>query len=362
LHRSARAARLLLLVALALLAGCATRTAYRGGHRPSVAAGGRYYPPPGPPDDPWGPYIREAAGRFAIPERWIREVMRQESGGQAQAVSSAGAMGLMQVIPDTYAGLRQRYGLGDDPFNPHDNILAGAAYIKEMYDRYGSPGFLAAYNAGPDRLNSYLSGSQSLPNETVNYLASVAPRLGREPPMSGPLAEYALEPGAAPNFVPAAVAAAPVANCDPDAAYDPGQPCQPAPASAPVTAAYMPPPAPEPARGRSALYVAAAPAPARSPFAMQSAAAAELPPRPAAGWSIQVGAFASPGLARAVADAARDAVPDLLGQARVALPTTAPFGGTVLYRARLTQLSAIVAVNACDRLTRRQLACVVVPP
>jgi soluble lytic murein transglycosylase-like protein len=79
-----------------------------------------------------------------VPEQWIREVMRQESDGQEQVVSSAGAMGLMQIMPDTFDELRQRYTLGGDPFEPHDNIMAGAAYIREMYDRYGAPGFLAA--------------------------------------------------------------------------------------------------------------------------------------------------------------------------------------------------------------------------
>jgi hypothetical protein len=380
-HRRAPAAAAWLVAALALLAGCATQTAYRGHHGGHFAAPGRYYPPPGPPGDPWGPYVREAAARFAIPERWIREVMRQESGGQADAVSSAGAMGLMQVIPDTYEDMREQFGLGDDPFDPHNNILAGAAYIKEMYDRYGSPGFLAAYNAGPNRLDLYLSGSQSLPNETVNYLASVAPRLGNAPPMSGPLAAYAMAAGQAPAGRQAAPPGG-AAACDPDMAYDPSRPCQPAPAAAaaPVVVAYAAPHVSaaacdpdsaydpqspcRPAASRSALYLAEAPPPPpRSVFAMQSAAAAELPPRPAAGaWAIQVGAFVNPGLARAVADSARDAAPDLLRAAPVALPTTAPLGGAVLYRARLTALSADTAVSACARLTQLQVPCLVVPP
>src|SRR5215475_8590141 len=82
-----------------------------------------YYPPPGPPEDPWGPYIREAAARYQVPEQWVRAVMQQESDGQEQAVSPVGAMGLMQVMPATYEGLRERYGLGDDPFDPHNNVL-----------------------------------------------------------------------------------------------------------------------------------------------------------------------------------------------------------------------------------------------
>ena len=131
-------------------------------HGRAYAGPTRYYPPPGTPEDPWGPYIREASGRYGVPELWIREVMRQESDGQEQAVSSAGAMGLMQIMPDTYDDLRQRYTLGSDPFEPHDNIMAGAAYIREMYDRYGAPGFLAAYNAGPCNTSGQLPRWQRL--------------------------------------------------------------------------------------------------------------------------------------------------------------------------------------------------------
>ncbi|MBN8896588.1 MAG: lytic transglycosylase domain-containing protein, partial [Rhodospirillales bacterium] len=161
------------------------------------ARAARSYPVPGTPDDPWGPYVREAASRYQVPERWIREVMRQESGGRqfdgrgGLVTSSAGAMGLMQVMPATYDMLRRRYRLGDDPFEPHDNIMAGTAYIREMYDRFGSPGFLAAYNAGPDRLDAYLAGDTSLPDETIGYLSSIAPRLGNPESMTGPLAVYA---------------------------------------------------------------------------------------------------------------------------------------------------------------------------
>jgi hypothetical protein len=161
----------------------------------------RAYPAPGTPDDPWGPYIAEAASRFVVPPLWIRAVMQQESGGRLMAsdgtltTSDVGAMGLMQVMPNTYDMLRRRYALGGDPYEPHDNILAGAAYIREMYDRFGAPAFLAAYNAGPDRVDAFLAGSDILPDETVNYLAKVAPRLRGSVAMTGPLAGY----GAAGN-------------------------------------------------------------------------------------------------------------------------------------------------------------------
>ncbi len=140
------------------------------------------YDPPGPAGDPWGPYIRDASRRFDVPERWIREVMRQESGGRVSATSRVGAMGLMQVMPGTYAELTRRYGLGGDPYHPWDNIMAGTAYIREMYELYGSPAFLAAYNAGPRRLEDYLWGSRGLPDETRNYVARIGPRIAGASP------------------------------------------------------------------------------------------------------------------------------------------------------------------------------------
>ncbi|MDB5370853.1 MAG: hypothetical protein JWP20_2411, partial [Roseomonas sp.] len=135
------------------------------------------YDPPGSSSDPWGPYIKEASRRFDVPERWIREVMRQESGGRVGARSPVGAMGLMQVMPGTYAELRGRYGLGDDPYHPWNSVMAGTAYVREMYELYGSPGFLAAYNGGPRRLEDYLWSNRGLPAETRNYVARIGPRI-----------------------------------------------------------------------------------------------------------------------------------------------------------------------------------------
>ncbi|OUJ08446.1 lytic transglycosylase domain-containing protein [Gluconobacter sp. DsW_058] len=142
-----------------------------------------YYAPPGPPSDPWGPYIQEASARFDIPEAWIRAVMQQESGGHLYdhngnfITSTPGAMGLLQLMPPTYDDMRQQYGLGDDPFDPHDNILAGTAYLRQMYEIYGSPGFLAAYNDGPGSLDSYLRRGRPLPRETRRYVAAIGPRI-----------------------------------------------------------------------------------------------------------------------------------------------------------------------------------------
>jgi D-alanyl-D-alanine carboxypeptidase len=125
--------------------------------------------------------------------------MQQESSGEqfqdgAPTTSPVGAMGLMQVMPDTYDMLRIRYGLGNDPYEPHDNIFAGTAYIREMYDTYGFPGFLAAYNAGPQQLDACLANGAPLPWETVSYLSAVAPKLRTYAVISGPLAGYADAP------------------------------------------------------------------------------------------------------------------------------------------------------------------------
>jgi len=106
--------------------------------------------------------------------------MGQESGGHTTLhgkpiTSSAGATGLMQVMPGTYADLRRRYSLGGDSYDPHDNILAGTAYLRQMYERYGYPSLFAAYNAGPARFDAYLFGRRRLPNETLHYVESILP-------------------------------------------------------------------------------------------------------------------------------------------------------------------------------------------
>ena len=125
-------------------------------------------------------HVREASQRFGIPQHWIYAVIRVESAGRTRAVSSAGAMGLMQLMPGTWVRQRGRYSLGSDPFDLRDNILAGTSYLREMYDRYGAAGFLAAYNAGPGRYEAWLAGRRSLPLETRRYVARIAPLLQRK--------------------------------------------------------------------------------------------------------------------------------------------------------------------------------------
>ena len=348
----------------------------------------RYYPPPGSAEDPWRPYIHEASGRFGVPEVWIRRVMHQESGGQEDVISWAGAMGLMQVMPETYDGLRGRYNLGDDPFDPHNNILAGTAYLREMYDRYGAPGFLAAYNAGPNRLDRYLSNGAPLPSETVNYVASIAPLLGPETPMSGPLAVYAgggpvaqqfaarptpagCDPDAAYNpdgpctpLAPAmgqtASAATPaaMADCDLDAAYDPTRPCRTLPTPPMMAEPIEPLPSPPPPPRTARRYMADA-----RPIQETMAQRAVFSPGPPPGrWMIQVGAFATLTLAEAAAKNARLVAPDLLRMTKIELPATAPLGTQVAFRARLSGLTAAAAADACSRLIGHRIKCIAVPP
>lgn len=129
---------------------------------------------------PFALHVAEASHRFGIPEGWINAVMRVESAGKPRAISAKGAMGLMQIMPSTWAGLRARHGLGADPHDPRDNILAGAAYLRELHERYGSPGFLAAYNAGPGRYEEHRAKGRPLPAETRAYVARITPLLANE--------------------------------------------------------------------------------------------------------------------------------------------------------------------------------------
>jgi hypothetical protein len=130
-----------------------------------------------PPIESVDALIDEASRRFSIPTLWIRSVMQVESRGNAQALSPKGASGLMQIMPETYTALRQAFGLGADPYEPRDNIMAGAAYLREMLNLYGTSGFLAAYNAGPARYDEHLTTGEPLPEETQIYLSRLAPML-----------------------------------------------------------------------------------------------------------------------------------------------------------------------------------------
>jgi D-alanyl-D-alanine carboxypeptidase len=334
----------------------------------------REYAPPGPPEDPWGPYIREASQRFDFPDGWIRAVMRQESGGHEYingqlTTSASGAIGLMQVMPETYAALRDRYGLGPDPYYPHDNIMAGTGYLHELYERFGSPGFLAAYNAGPQRLSDHLASGRPLPAETVAYVASIGPRIGTGSAVPGgsvPSSAYAAATPSTADALNRQVLAAATGRTSP--VYQ-------APAAAPPSSAYAAA-APSTADSLNRQVLAAATgriapasvyqAPAAAPqprYALAAAApvaVAALAPSSGGGWGIQVGAFSNQALATAAAENVRAQARGQLAGARTAVPVTTRPDGVVLYRARLVGISADAANGVCNSLARNQVSCIVV--
>ena len=150
----------------------------------------------------WKSLIERAANRFELPERWVRAVMHTESAGcvtmnGAPTVSYAGAMGLMQLMPNTWATYQEKLQLGHDPHEPGDNILAGTAYLRDLYDRYGWPGAVAAYHAGPTRYSEHLSGSRSLPRVTREYVARIERLTGEHDPLEPPARSlFAVRPAA----------------------------------------------------------------------------------------------------------------------------------------------------------------------
>ena len=353
------------LAVLASLAACASGpkvSAVQEAKQYQARARGNYMPP-GPKSDPWGPYIMEASAKYDLPDRWVREVIRAESSGMVMETSGPGAMGLMQVMPATFDELRGRYDLGEDPYDPHDNIMAGTAYLREMYDLYGNPGFLAAYNAGPGRYDDYLTRNKGLPTETRNYVAKIAPRIqGAEPNRASPATQYAMN--AIPMNIPAGPRY-PKANHAPVALADtrrsgftrgavqtaslPEPPRQPA---------YIPQ-APAPAQTYAALQPLPAP-PGRQSFRLIPQAMADTMPRSTGGttnWAIQVGAFGNEGMARAAAETARQRVTSM--SARPTVGTTKQASNT-LYRARVTGLSRDGAVQACEKMGGRN--CIVLSP
>ncbi len=355
---------------LGLLAACGSQgpgiNATQEAARYAAHARGNYTPP-GPPDDPWGPYINEASQRFDVPDTWIRAVMHVESGGNeyqgGQLITSgAGAMGLMQVMPGTYDELRARYDLGDDPYDPHANILAGTAYLREMYDIYGTPGFLAAYNAGPARLDDYLSNNRPLPDETRHYVAMIGPAIqGVYPRTRSPAEAYAMNvlptnipPGTRYGHASQFASRGGSGNRAPRTPVETAQLAEPPRAHpAPVerqVALALPPPQPQPRRGGFHLVA--------------SANAEPMPERhggPRTGnWAIQIGAFGKPGQAHEAIDTALGHARDALGVAHPMVASVHETRGT-LYRARLTGLSREAAVTACEKL-RGHGACMVLSP
>jgi cell division septation protein DedD len=373
------------------LGSSAALVACSASHQPSEFDAGRHlsyarsgYHPPGPPEDPWSPYFADASKRFDIPASWIRAVMRQESGGRLYRtngeliISSAGAVGLMQVMPGTYDELRTRYDLGGDPFHPRDNIMAGVAYMREMYDIYGSPGFLAAYNAGPTRLDDYLTNVRSLPDETRRYVAIIAPNLDRDhPAVRSPAEQYEM------NKLPPRIAAG-LRNGDrgvvvtsrgplliAPAASSPGRLLRRSSSELPQLSVLssrnavptLSAPRPNDTSKASGVHQIAKfggpqlVAPAREPNGMISQLTHSLP----GGWAIQVGAFADQQQAHRAVSVARNQAWDELSAGKTHV------GGSqhqtsLVYRARIVGLSRDSAMQGCERISRSRSHCIVLSP
>lgn len=390
----ARSARIAAPLAVAaLLSACATRNA------PVTASGNALtatqeaavykarakpnYAPPGPPSDPWGPYITEASQRFDVPDAWIRGVMEVESGGyQFRATgelttSPVGAMGLMQLMPETYDEMRARYGLGDDAYEPHSNILAGAAYLREMYDAFGSPGMLAAYNAGPARLEDYLTHNRPLPDETRRYVWMIGSRIeGVFPQSRSPAEQLAVNqmpidipPG--PRWVRHTVVVAsrarrrggheaPVRYAAADRRLSLHGHGRAGHVMVPVEVAEAP-------EIRVPIHAGHVRLAMDVPVVHRSGGLHLVTPAMAAesihmggghGWGVQVGAFGNKAQARAAAGAARGAV-DHASPEIAAVQS----GRATLYRARLGGLTHEAAVHACAHLSARHKgSCLIVSP
>ncbi|MBF0426801.1 MAG: lytic transglycosylase domain-containing protein [Magnetococcales bacterium] len=116
---------------------------------------------------PYDQLIARAAQKNDLDPKLLRAVVQVESGFNPKAVSPAGAQGLMQLMPDT----AEELGV-TDPFNPEQNIMAGARYLKQLLDRYqgNRNAALAAYNWGMGNVDSR---SEPLPRETRNYISRV---------------------------------------------------------------------------------------------------------------------------------------------------------------------------------------------
>ena len=327
--------------------------------------------------------------------------MRQESGGRAGATSRVGAMGLMQVMPGTYRELAQRYNLGPDPYHPYDNLQAGAAYVREMYQLYGSPAFLAAYNAGPRRLEDYLWGNRGLPDETRNYVARIGPRIASaKPARRAPAEVYAAadigtniprgprrmdggtmmalnDQRSQPATVQVAQAAAPapaapagtqvaglgnVVRMDPipdGSTYTAAERRRSGldvSSSALASASVAPRQAPAAAPSRSGLGLISS-AQAAPASALGRAGAVPPPSGGGNGWSVSLGRFASENLARSAASSARSSTGGS-GQAEVARIAQ---GNNAAFTARVKGLTRAQAEQTCQKL-RSAGNCTLVAP
>ncbi|TWB30502.1 lytic transglycosylase domain-containing protein [Nitrospirillum bahiense] len=127
------------------------------------------------------PEIAEAAARFHLPPSLLTALVAVESAGDPAATSPAGAMGLTQLMPGTWAAMRARLHLGTSAYQVRDNLLAGAAFLSELRERFGTVDALAAYHAGPARVLAHYRTGQPLPVATRRYVAQVLGRWTQAP-------------------------------------------------------------------------------------------------------------------------------------------------------------------------------------
>lgn len=112
--------------------------------------------------------IATIANNYGIPIDLATNIARQESGFQQSAVSSVGAIGVMQLMPSTAREL------GVNPNDPFQNIEGGLRYLKQLYNQFGDwKVATAAYNAGPGRISQVVNGQSTLPSETKGYLRAI---------------------------------------------------------------------------------------------------------------------------------------------------------------------------------------------
>lgn len=122
-------------------------------------------PPPVPAAPPTPVELAEAAAmRYGLPVHLVRSVMAAESAGRADAISPKGAIGLMQLMPDTAKDL------GVDPHDPAQNVDGGTRYLRDLLVKFDGRLWLAlaAYNAGPGAVQKY--GTIPPYRETINYV------------------------------------------------------------------------------------------------------------------------------------------------------------------------------------------------
>lgn len=342
----------LALGGLAVLSACAgpTKTSYQA---------------PGSALNPWGPYIYEASQRFSVPQSWIRAVMQQESGGHQYmnghlTRSVHGAVGLMQIKPDTYAELAQRYHLGSDPYNPHDNIMAASGYIRELYNRFGSPDFLVAYSCGPQCMENHRTRGVSLPSYARSYLASVSPHLNDPVPASS----MPVQPQ--PAIIPAQSAPVQVAAAT--------QPYGPASAPALEDDVLAPPSAGDNTATLDASTTQAAYSADMQPASAQPATYRTVSTTPLSGpgivWQpgtpaghavIQIGAFSTPERAMYAIQVARRSS-GALSSARDQVEKVTPAGRAPVWRTRLAGLPSGQTDSICSALRQQGLSCIAVTP